>query len=72
MFTEKYYNYGNKSFRGARKATKKEFDAPILVTDYMTKKLVTFRPEQSILEVMEQFTKFSISVDRFSTTMVFW
>lgn len=52
---------GIKSFQGARKTTKKEFDAPILVTDYMTKKLVTFSPEQSILEVMELFTKFNIS-----------
>ncbi|MBM1105499.1 CBS domain-containing protein [Aurantibacter crassamenti] len=52
---------GIKSFRGARKETKKEFDAPIMVTDYMTKKLVSFRPEQSILEVMELFTKYNIS-----------
>lgn len=52
---------GIKSFRGARKTTKKEFDAPILVTDYMTRKLVTFSPEQSILEVMELFTKYNIS-----------
>lgn len=52
---------GIKSFQGARKAVKKEFDAPILVEDYMTKKLVTFQPEQSILEVMELFTKYNIS-----------
>ncbi|WP_273565320.1 CBS domain-containing protein [Maribacter halichondriae] len=52
---------GIKSFQGIRKAFKKEFDAPILVSDYMTKKLVTFSPEQSILEVMEQFTKYNIS-----------
>ncbi|MRI00828.1 CBS domain-containing protein [Kriegella sp. EG-1] len=52
---------GIKSFRGARKETKKEFDAPILVTDYMTKKLVSFSPKQSILEVMELFTKYNIS-----------
>ncbi len=52
---------GIKSFQGIRKTTKKEFDAPILVSDYMTKKLVTFSPEQSILEVMEQFTKYNIS-----------
>ncbi len=51
-----------KSFRGARKTTaKKEYDAPILVTDYMTKKLVTFTTDQSILEVMELFTKYNIS-----------
>jgi CBS domain-containing protein len=52
---------GIKSFQGARKTIKKEFDAPILVADYMTKKLVTFSPEQSILEVMEAFAKYKIS-----------
>lgn len=54
---------GIKSFQGRRAKieTKKEYEAPILVTDYMTKKLVTFSPEQSILEVMEQFTKYNIS-----------
>jgi CBS domain-containing protein len=52
---------GIKSFQGIRKAIKKEYDAPILVEDYMTKKLVTFSPEQSILEVMELFTKYNIS-----------
>ncbi|MGB5818471.1 MAG: CBS domain-containing protein [Saonia sp.] len=52
---------GIKSFQGVRKAVKKEFDAPILVEDYMTKKLVTFSPEQSILEVMESFAKNHIS-----------
>ena len=50
-----------KSFRGARKETKKEYNAPILVTDYMSKKLVTFTTDQSILEVMELFTKYNIS-----------
>jgi len=52
---------GIKSFQGVRKAVKKEFDAPILVADYMTKKLITFNPEQSILEVMELFAKHHIS-----------
>ena len=52
---------GIKSFQGIRKAFKKEFVAPILVSDYMTKKLVTFSPDQSILEVMEQFPKYNIS-----------
>ena len=50
-----------KSFQGFRKAVKKEFDAPILVEDYMCKKLVTFRPDQSILAVMEDFAKHHIS-----------
>ena len=52
---------GIKSFQGIRKTIKKEFKAPILVSDYMTTKLVTFNPEQSILEVMEQFAKHHIS-----------
>ena len=54
---------GIKSFQGkrAKPVAKKEYEAPILVTDYMTKKLVTFTPEQSILHVMELFTKYNIS-----------
>ncbi|RTE55347.1 CBS domain-containing protein [Arenibacter aquaticus] len=52
---------GIKSFQGVRKTVKKEFDAPILVEDYMTKKLVTFSPDQSILTVMEQLAKYHIS-----------
>ncbi|PIB37838.1 CBS domain-containing protein [Maribacter sp. 4G9] len=52
---------GIKSFQGIRKTVKKEFEAPILVADYMTTKLITFRPDQSILEVMEKFAKHHIS-----------
>ncbi|MEH6679784.1 MAG: CBS domain-containing protein [Sediminicola sp.] len=52
---------GIKSFQGAREVLKKEYHAPILVADYMTKKLVTFRPDQSILQVMELFAKNHIS-----------
>lgn len=54
---------GIKSFQGprAKVVAKKQYDAPILVTDYMTKKLITFSPEQSILEVMELFAKYNIS-----------
>jgi predicted transcriptional regulator len=40
---------------------KKVTDAPILVSDYMTKKLITFTADQSILEVMEVFAKNNIS-----------
>lgn len=52
-----------KSFQGVRAKidNKKNTDAPILVSDYMTKKLVTFTPQQSILEVMEAFAKHHIS-----------
>ena len=52
---------GIKSFQGVRKAVKKDFVAPILVEDYMTKKLITFSPDQSILTVMEHLAKFHIS-----------
>lgn len=54
---------GIKSFQGARprEIAKKEFHAPILVEDYMTRKLVIFRPDQSILEVMEAFATHHIS-----------
>lgn len=54
---------GIKSFQGARpkEVSRKEYTAPILVADYMTKKLITFTPEQSILEVMELFAKHNIS-----------
>lgn len=52
---------GIKSFQGARQELKNEYKAPILVSDYMTKKLITFHPEQSIYEVMEVFAKYKIS-----------
>lgn len=52
---------GIKSFQGEREQLKKEYNAPILVSDYMSKKLVTFTPDQSILTVMEMFTKHRIS-----------
>lgn len=52
-----------KSFRGrrAKETAKKQYDAAILVEDHMSRKLVTFRPDQSILEVMESFAKNRIS-----------
>jgi CBS domain-containing protein len=52
---------GIKSFQGARADQKKEFNAPILVSDYMTKDLITFKPDQSVLEVMDILIKFRIS-----------
>ncbi|SIQ11058.1 CBS domain-containing protein [Maribacter ulvicola] len=52
---------GIKSFQGVRKVFKKEFEAPILVADYMTTKLITFSPDDSILDVMEKFAKHHIS-----------
>lgn len=52
-----------KSFQGPRvkNDVRKTNDAPILVSDYMTKNLITFAPEQSILEVMEVFASRNIS-----------
>ena len=53
---------GIKSFQGARaKVDNRDSGGPILVSDYMTRKLVTFSPQQSILEVMESFAKYKIS-----------
>ena len=52
---------GIKSFQGVRKVFKKEFEASILVADYMTTKLITFSPDDSILDVMEKFAKHRIS-----------
>lgn len=51
---------GIKSFMGKRS---KVIEAPvnIRVSDYMTRKLITFRPEQSIMEVMEKLIKHRIS-----------
>lgn len=52
-----------KSFIGkrARAVSRKVYDARILVSDYMTRKLITFHPEQSILQVMESFARHRIS-----------
>ncbi len=53
-----------KSFRGARpkEVSRKEYNAPILVSDYMTKKLITFTPDQSILHVMELLDGFLVGI----------
>ncbi len=50
-----------KSFQAPKQELKKEYNAPMLVSDYMTSKLVTFHTDQSILEVMELFIKHRIS-----------
>ena len=53
---------GIKSFQGARKqkAVNTESSA-FKVSDFMTKKLVTFKPEQKIEEVIQILIKFKIS-----------
>lgn len=50
-----------KSFQGPRATPEKDPKEPILVSDYMTKNLITFTPEQSILQIMELFIEHGIS-----------
>ena len=50
-----------KSFQGVRAKKEPVPNPPLLVSDYMTRGLITFSPEQSILEVMELFIRHSIS-----------
>lgn len=52
---------GIKSFIGKRVKPQKGNSEKIKVSDYMTRNLVTFRPDQSILEVMEVLLKRRIS-----------
>ena len=52
---------GIKSFIGRRVKPRKRFSEKIKVSDYMTRKLVTFRPEQPVLEVIEILLKKNIS-----------
>jgi len=44
---------GIKSFQGARKQQNAADQTQLRVSDYMTKNLITFRPEQSVDEVIE-------------------
>ena len=52
---------GIKSFRGARKHQQEVEDIPLKVSDYMTTKLITFRPEQSVEEVIDALIQYRIS-----------
>ncbi|UGU16694.1 CBS domain-containing protein [Sinomicrobium kalidii] len=52
---------GIKSFQGAREEVKKDYDHPIAVADHMTRKLITFTADQTLLEVMETFMKNKIT-----------
>ena len=52
---------GIKSFQGRRAAPVKLESAPILVEDYMTSSLITFKKDQSVAEVMEAMIKNKIS-----------
>ncbi len=50
-----------KNFKAARKQSEKDTSKPILVSDYMTKKLITFKQDQSVLDVMDVLIKKRIS-----------
>ena len=50
-----------KSFQGRRNPLKKDGLTPSLVSDYMTTKLITFKPNQPVAEVMETLIKNKIS-----------
>jgi len=50
-----------KSFQGRRTPPKKDELKPALVSDYMTKKLITFKPDQPVSEVIESLIKNRIS-----------
>ncbi len=52
---------GIKSFMGRRAKPPKPKSAPILVKDYMSKRLVTFREKENIMDVMEKLIKHGIS-----------
>jgi len=52
---------GIKSFQGKRDESQGKDEEQILVTDYMTTKLITFRAEDSLDHVISQLIKFKIS-----------
>ncbi len=52
---------GIKSFQGVRKNQQPTEDIPFKVSDFMTKDLITFRPEQSMEEVVDSLINHKIS-----------
>ena len=52
---------GIKNFQGKRAEPEKIKSLPILVEDYMSKSLITFKKDQLVIEVMEALTKNKIS-----------
>lgn len=50
-----------KNFRAPFKRASKSVGSATLVSDYMTKKLITFKPDQSVLDVMNKLIKNRIS-----------
>lgn len=53
---------GIKSFQGARKQQSKETESlPFRVSDFMSRDLITFKPEQKVISVVEMLIKHKIS-----------
>ncbi|WP_296386629.1 CBS domain-containing protein [Winogradskyella sp.] len=52
---------GIKSFQGARKQQNSVEPVALKVRDYMTTNLITFKPDQSVQEVVESLIKYKIS-----------
>ena len=51
-----------KSFQGARKQQQKETESlPFRVSDFMSRDLITFKPEQKVISVVELLIKHKIS-----------
>ncbi len=50
-----------KSFQGARKYQQVAEDIPLKVSDYMSTRLITFKPQQSVEEVIDALIKNRIS-----------
>lgn len=52
---------GIKSFIGARRQKNTDDNVPLKVSDYMTRNLITFKPDQTIESVMQSLIKHRIS-----------
>ena len=50
-----------KSFQGSRRKRTTVDTTPLRVKDYMTRNLITFRPEQSVEQVIETLIRYRIS-----------
>ena len=49
------------SFQGERPVAKKQYNVSIKVSDHMTKRLITFSPDQALVEVMELLVQHKIT-----------
>lgn len=52
---------GIKNYMGKRLKPTKGSDENIRVSDYMSRNLITFKPDQSVMEVMDTLIKYKIS-----------